>query len=257
MLLPVFGSASRQSLVGFLIVLAWYFLRRARPTAFFGGLFAVVALLSIMPIVAPHTYQRSAAVLSMDTLEGMKRVATTSEWEPGEEKTIEGRQHNILERVLYQKYALRRFLQSPFLGIGLGRFNDHDLEMSGIEGLTYFAVGGKKILGGHGQLLAGAHNSYIQLAADVGLLGLGLMLWLWASLYFRLKRAAELFAEDPKIRSFFIACQGLVLFVFVGGMVEHTMAAPALCLPVLTIVGVGLAYHRKALARLRAKEHAA
>ena len=91
----------------------------------------------------------------------------------------------MLRRIIYWTYALERFLQSPIIGIGWGRFNDPHLRMTGTKGFIYVASQGQRVFSP-----LQAHNSYLHLLCESGLLGLALLMSLWILLYLRLRKAA-------------------------------------------------------------------
>ena len=235
-LLPLFATASRSSLVALLAVALWYLLRQVSFKKLVSLVIAGSLLLSMMPIITPHMYERTAGLLSLTLIQDMVETAANSDWEPGEETEYTGIAHNVLTRVLYWVYAYERFSDSPLIGMGFGRWNDLRLQMRGVEGLIYPAVAGEKVLS-----VNSAHNSYFHLLAESGVIGLALLIIFWASLYKRLKRNEILFHQNDSLRSYYIACQALIIFAAAGAMFGHWLAAPAIGLPIMTIIGLGVA----------------
>jgi O-antigen ligase len=146
---------------------------------------------------------------------------------------------NLMSRIVLWAYALHHFLLSPLIGIGWGRFNDAQVIFSGIPGLMSIALQGDRLFN-----VSSAHNSYLMVLCESGLVGLWLLLKVWWDLYKRLKKAQQDFRNSPFLLGYYTGCQALIVFTLTAALFGHTLAAPANCMPVLTIVGAGLAYHR-------------
>lgn len=239
-LLPVLGSGSRQSIVAIVAVAVWFVVRRASVKLLARSGLVAAAVIGMLPFVAGHTQQRLARMFSMELAERALETAATAKWEPGTEAEIEGTEYNILVRMLYWAYAVRRFADSPLVGMGFGRYNDTDLELIGVRGVVYMAMGGRQRFS-----VASAHNSYLHVAAETGVVGLVLLLWLWAAIYRRLGQGAQLTREDRACRGHYVACQALVVFTLVGALFGHALAAPTAALVPLTLVGVGVGFERR------------
>lgn len=243
MLLAVVLSGSREAMVALLAVALWYLAktRRFRLAASVLGISVVLA--GMMPIIAPHTFERTARLVAPETVEAVLDQIGSARWEPGKQTNLEGESVNILSRILFWSYATRRFLQSPVVGIGYGRFNDPNLEFVGAEGLLYVATGGDKIFS-----VLSAHNSYLHVLSESGLIGLALLMGLWGTMYRRLGKGADL-AGDDQTKAYFVACQGLVVFATVAALFGHALAAPSIGIPALALVGCGLSYQRRLAAQ--------
>jgi O-antigen ligase len=239
MLLPVLGSASREALVALLAVLAWYLRREISLKTVLVALVLVGLVVGLMPVVAPHTAERSQQVFRESTLQDIQNTASTANWEPGQDKDLQGEEFNILSRILYWSYAIKEFGRSPFLGAGFGRFNDLGVKFSGVPGLYYVGVSGQNNPG-----ILQAHNSYLQMLAETGVIGLALLLAVWIAMWRRISAARRAFAAEPQVAAYFEAAQGLVVFAFVAALFGHALAAPTLGVPVLTILGLGISYSR-------------
>lgn len=240
MVLPVFGSASRQAIVGLLAVLGWYVIRlgRARLIAYAGVLMAVS--IALMPVLTPHTWERTAGLFNKESVEAVFTTLEKSNWEPGLTPEVEGRHFNVLARFLYWEYAVRQIAKSPYIGSGFGRFNDTEAQFVGEPGVLRIATSGPA-----SPIQLQAHNSYLHLWAELGVLGLGLMLWLWWAMYRELRVTERCLVAAPDIAAYFVACQGLIIFVLACSMFGHAFASPITGVPVLAIIAVGLAYRRR------------
>jgi MFS family permease len=239
-ILPLVASASREALVGLFTVMGWYILRNRSLKVIYT--FVIIAAICAVfgPVVAPHSAAKFNRLFSWELLENMKDTFEKADWEPGLEREEEvlGKEYNILSRMLFWQYAIKRFKESPAIGIGFGRYNDSNLVLSGIPGFVYVAYGGKKRFSGQ------AHNSYLHTLCESGAVGLGLLIWMWAAIYSRLKKATARFRGFSDLKAFYTACQGLVIFSLMSAFYGHALASPSICIPVLTVVGMGLAYHR-------------
>lgn len=242
-LLPVLGSASRQSLLGLAVVLAWYLYRRLSLRTFVVGLVLVTGVVVSMPYVAPHTFERTAGLFDSATLRAIAaqaHAASTASWQPGQEKELEGEDVNVLGRIVYWAHALGQFRDSPFIGAGFGRFNDFNVHYSGPAGLARVGTSGQI-----NPATLQAHNSYLHVLAETGLVGLVLLLTVWWQLWRRSTRALRTFRDTPWIAGYFEALRGMIVFLMAGALFGHALAAPIDAVPVLTLLGTGVAFCRR------------
>lgn len=240
MIFPLLASASREALLALLVAGVWYLIKLRKWRAMLLSSVLVLLIVVITPVVAPHTWARTANLFTWSLVDSVIETVETSTWEPGDSDVeLEGRQQNVLTRIAFWTYSLKRFAESPIFGIGWGRYNDSHIHQEGIPGLFYPAVDG------HVSLSVGnAHNSFIHVMCENGLLGLGLLLWLWLGMYWRLSRAARRYAALKDAHSLFMAGQGVVVFSLIAALTGHALAAPSLVLPATTVLGVALAYQR-------------
>ena len=239
---PLFVSASRAAILAFLVTIIWYMIRLKQWKVFAVTAILVTLLFSSMPLIAPHTWNRTVSLFSMDVIDNMVKTAKYSTWGPGDDESelnLTGKEVNVLMRVTFWTYAIKRFLDSPIIGIGYARYNDHNLKMAGTPGFVYMAVDGTKMLG-----VGNAHNSYFHILCETGILGLCLFGWFWGTLYFRLKRNIKRFETLLDARALFVACQGIIIFSLVSALIGHSLAAPSLGVPAMTAIGLALAYQR-------------
>ncbi|NJM75998.1 MAG: O-antigen ligase family protein [Acaryochloridaceae cyanobacterium RU_4_10] len=224
MLLAVFGTGSRATVVGLVIVGFWFVFSNFKLKKFIFISLISIALLAILPIIATHTFERISLLFDSNVFtlifEQIK-IGESDGWEPGySERELASGEANILSRIVFWSYAIHRFLQSPVFGIGWGRYNDLSVNFSGIPGLIYIATSGDRRFGA-----ASAHNSYLMLLCESGIIGLVLLLWLWWSIYLNLNKAKIYFSKSPSIQSYFIAAQGTVWFTLTAAMFGHSLAA--------------------------------
>jgi O-antigen ligase len=94
---------------------------------------------------------------------------------------------SVVRRIELNKTALRMIKAHPFLGVGLGNFIVRIFEFSRNKETIYW--------------LQPVHNIFLLVAAESGLLGLGLFLWLLLVTYKRLLSQFSIFAPSPKLWS--------------------------------------------------------
>jgi O-antigen ligase len=242
MMIVVFATASRATILGMVVISLWYIYKNFKIQNFV--LFTILGCIFafLMPLITSGTFQRIITLLNWETVQQIQHQIDIgfSSWQPGssEFELAEG-DANLMSRIVLWAYALHHFLLSPLIGIGWGRFNDAQVIFSGIPGLMSIALQGDRLFN-----VSSAHNSYLMVLCESGLVGLWLLLKVWWDLYKRLKKAQQDFRNSPFLLGYYTGCQALIVFTLTAALFGHTLAAPANCMPVLTIVGAGLAYHR-------------
>ncbi len=145
---------------------------------------------------------------------------------------ITGRDANVLDRVLYLwPRAVDLFFQSPLVGTGFGSYNDlpyrlegqaHILEFNDPVVLTFSS--------------AHAHNSYLHILAETGLIGLTLVVLLLSAI---LREIRQVKVESVQL--------GLTLAFWVAifsSMTEHRLFTPAQMLPFTILSGLAISDRR-------------
>jgi hypothetical protein len=254
---PVFASGSREAMVGVLAALAWYWvLCRPHPRLLIGALVVALAMIPVVANLSNKAYNRTIAMLSWDTVEsivdqakyGVRSDWAVGDWTPdGDTAKLESGDVTTLVRVMLWVYAGKRFLDSPVFGMGWGRFNDRSLVMLDASPVLAVATSGDKVFS-----TSNAHNSYFQLLSESGLLGIALYLGMWLMLYRRCGKAARVFHPVQSLRAYYFACQGLIIYILACALTGHALASPSVMVPVVTVVGIGIAYYRSALGVLPA-----
>jgi O-antigen ligase len=137
---------------------------------------------------------------------------------------------NVVTRFFYYQRAFDEFVQSPIVGAGFGRFNDQLKIYSGIPHLLYFATGGSVVNNDEH-----AHNSYLHFLAEGGVVGLGLMLWMWIALFRWIKAQKKIFAAASFGDCFAHGIQACIVLEFLMSFTEHMMGTAVSSLTVLTL----------------------
>ena len=117
--------------------------------------------------------------------------------------------HTGRGRIMIWTETLLIWVRQPLLGVGLGQFNLHQLEAQH----RFFALGEwTRGFQQNASFVLDAHNQYLQILAEQGLLGLGLFLFLvWTIL----RSARRAMAQDRWSQALTIAwCGQLVLFLW-------------------------------------------
>jgi O-antigen ligase len=167
-------SLSRGSLIAMLAVLPlllWRLGGKHRIQIFAG---IAIALIVAFPFIPPRFYDR---------------FSTLSD--PNED-------FSVMRRQTYLAFAQKKFMEHPFVGIGLKNFEQ------------LYAQSEYRILLDEGDKVKGrpAHNMYVHLSVETGILGIGLfasmIIWAW----YDLRRSQKGFAAQGDIYSLRLA-QGL------------------------------------------------
>ena len=117
--------------------------------------------------------------------------------------------HTGRGRIMIWLETLLIWMRHPWLGVGLGQYNLHQLEAQH----RFFALGDwTRDFHQNAAFVLDAHNQYLQILAEQGLLGLGLFLFL---VYLIIRSAGRRLGHDPLSRGLAVAWLGqLVLFLW-------------------------------------------
>lgn len=217
--------------VAFLLILVWYGSKKikglwawnsapARP------LLAVVLIILVVPFLVPGGLARMGIVPSRPEVL-TKPSLTQTERLPSHSLATD----TVADRFLYWSVAFRMFHAQPLVGVGLGRFTT-----------LFSAEYGNRVRAPSPYPEAyHAHNSYLQILAELGVVGLLLFGFFWTvTLKALLSRL-----QDPGRGSFegaFIL--GVILSIvaeFVIGIFDDNLRSPAVMLPLSLLMGLALA----------------
>jgi O-antigen ligase len=139
---------------------------------------------------------------------------------------------NVLDRALYlwpRAYSL--FLHSPLIGTGFGSYNDLPYSFVGIDHLVSYNHPPQHLFNA-----AHAHNTYLHVLGETGLVGLALLCWFLRELWRTIERVPEPWLAYGLKLAFWVA-------VF-SSMTEHRLFTPSEMLPFTIILGLVLARQR-------------
>jgi hypothetical protein len=232
--------------------LLWYwFMKRMHPKVLIAVALVILSLIPATSLMSNKSYNRTIGILNVDTVYSMisqAKAGINSDWAVGDwspntdTENLESGDVTTLVRIMLWVYASKRVVDSPLFGMGWGRFNDKNLVMLEAGPILAVAAEGEKVFS-----TANAHNSYFQLLSESGLLGLFLYLAVWISLFRRCYKAEQIFFPVQSARSYYVACQGLTIYILSCALTGHALASPSVMVPVVTILGVGMAYYRSVL----------
>lgn len=137
------------------------------------------------------------------------------------------RSYTAIDRLFYLwPRAAQMFIYSPFFGTGMGTFND-EINLIGQKGILCLNVSPDYVCGPDH-----AHNSYLHILAENGLLGMLLVvLFLIEIKKFTRK------IEDKKLGSFLLIA---LFYAILSGYLEHRLFTPAQMLPFILILGMAI-----------------
>lgn len=140
------------------------------------------------------------------------------------------------DRSIYWSAALKMFRERPIFGIGLGRFSPAFASEFG----SALRVRILKADWYH------AHNSYLQILAELGVFGIFLFTLFWALILKALFMILEACPPGDFARAFTLAAIFSTLAQLILGAVDYNWGAPSIMLPLAFLVGLALASTRTA-----------
>ncbi|BBG65027.1 oligosaccharide repeat unit polymerase Wzy [Hydrogenimonas sp.] len=235
-LFPLIFSSSRQALVAVAGVMVFYMLSEKKYLLLIktAGIFFLATLLLLnMNIRSIERFQSIFSNEFFETLPMAVEQATQAE-NVKEEKLARGLSENesivnALNRIVLWAKASEDFSRSPIVGIGFGKYNDIENDYFGMPGIFYFATSSKQNISD----VTSAHNSYLHILSESGLLGLVLIILFWWYLYYHFKKMEKL---SPSLTLYFKTARYLIIFICINGLFGHAFAAPALGFTALTII---------------------
>jgi O-antigen ligase len=249
-LLPTVASGSREAMLSIIAVAGWYVIITRRFRLAVGLMAAGLVGIAALPVISPSAYARTKVLVAPETWSRIQHIIKSTPSPMGFVKSEGGSEGevNALNRILFWLYAAGRIEASPIVGIGFGRLNDIGVQLTPYAGVAKLGFSGVKVLN-----TANAHNSYLQLLAENGIVGLALLLSVWLVCYLRLGALAKRMSMDKEIQAFCVMGQSVIIFTLSSSMVGHALGAPAIGFPVLAVTGLALAYDRR-VARQAARE---
>jgi O-antigen ligase/tetratricopeptide (TPR) repeat protein len=124
-------------------------------------------------------------------------------------------------RIATWKFTGMMIKDHPLIGSGIGTFKYNTLRYQA----EFFAQGENRSLYPHG-FADKAHNEYLQLWAEIGIVGLGIFIWLIIS-YFRFGLKILRRIKDGYIQGIIIGLMGAMMAVLVDGIFGFPLHLPA------------------------------
>jgi O-antigen ligase len=253
------GSGGRAATLGLLAVLAWLLwqgelLHRRAMRVVLPALLVIGPGAGIVVTLVPEVHERIGELFHADTFSSLTATVREPTLRDASGYFHSGAglaHHNLVIRIFLWKYAWYLFQQSPVVGIGFGRYNDTGLELAGVPHCVNLAMAGETYVGSGirwelDQLMTStgnAHNSYLHVLAENGIVGLALFLYLWVSMY----RCCQANNRTEDDRFAIAYCHGLraaIVCLLVASLAGHALAAPSGGVLLTTMVGAWLAHSR-------------
>lgn len=212
-LVMLFATYSRGSILGLILgVVAWYFTVTKR----FKMLIATITV----PVVLTVASVMIGYPFFTNVISNQQAVETNIE-------NVSGKSANVLMRIFYTfPRAYYLFEHSPVFGTGVGSYNDRPLELEKVAPLVrYNAQTHNTFSDAH------AHHSYLHILGEQGIVGLGLFLVFWVSLFFYLIGIRG----RPVIRDFLLIAYFTLTF---AAFTEHRITTPSNMLPFTIALGL-------------------
>jgi O-antigen ligase len=256
-ILLIIGTGGRAATLGILGALAWLLVRGEilqKRTMLVGSLTLILsgAGAIFLGSMVPEISERMAEMLSA---EAFNAVAAMVDEEPLDDPTsyfVDGSDlphHNLVIRVYLWKYAINLFRKSPLIGIGFARYNDTDLDYVGIPHVAQLAVGGEPYYGSgirweNEQKMTStgnAHNSYLHILAETGLIGLVLFMILWVKMFLAVQPGPKT-SPDDFARAYAVGCQAMIVCLAIGALAGHALGAPSGGILLTTMIGAWVSF---------------
>lgn len=129
--------------------------------------------------------------------------------------------HNIKRRIATWKFTLMMIKDRPLLGSGIGTFKYNSLRYQA----EFFNQGDNRSLYPYG-IAYEAHNEYLHFWAELGIVGLGIFLWMIiAYFYYGLKLLKKI--KNNYRQGMLIGMMGVIIAVLVDGIFSFPLHLPA------------------------------
>lgn len=224
--LGLYFSDSRGSMIGIIAGLFLYCLiyKKKKPSLDMH----IIAVMIFMNVLIEIFIYSVLAVNGVDVSKNIYDFALPLVFEGmlGGVFTYISRSWTIILRVFHLwPYAISMFLYSPFLGTGFGSYNDFPYSLKGIKHILGYKAP-EMIINNSGH----AHNTFLHILAENGIVGLGLLLFFLVRL-----RKYIMQIENEAIR---MALHLALLTILVCSFTEHRLFIPSQVFPFTIILGL-------------------
>jgi len=151
--------------------------------------------------------------------------------------------HNTAQRLKQQGPSLSYFESSPIFGIGFSRWNDvwnenlHYWRGSGLPHFVWFATGYKPVNDDQQP-----HNSYLLFGAELGVVGLGLILSFWGLYLLEMLGAFRRYLSGSFEQAYVASAGAIGVFVLVVSLFGNGLSLPSLGLVACFFGGTAVAF---------------
>jgi O-antigen ligase/Tfp pilus assembly protein PilF len=128
---------------------------------------------------------------------------------------------SLKRRIAIWKFTVMMIKDRPLLGSGIGTYKYNTLSYQA----KFFAQGENRSLYPHG-FAQEAHNEYLQLGAEMGIVGLGIFIWLIIT-YFRYGLKSLRKIKDESKKGILIGLMGSVVAILVDSLFGFPLHLPA------------------------------
>lgn len=230
-------SGSRTTLLALCVVVLWLFVRYMRSAQRIKMATAMIVGLIVVVVGVPQV-RNSVSLLSSNSfsLSGslfeQGFAQDSPEYIPRDAVSSVSAVVNAQDRFGIFGFAIGRWAASPLVGIGSGRIDDYYPSYTGVPGVVDVVTNGEDQPG-----YFTAHDSYLLVLSENGLVGLILLLGIFFSAF----RAVR--GSPKRIRTF---TRALVIFMLVTGFTGATLQATSLTLDagVVLMLMLGIARQR-------------
>jgi O-antigen ligase len=231
-LAAVLLSNSRASLVGLLAAGLFLAAWRVEITRLVKLVVVVVVAAIGLVVFVPRVGDTVGSLLDDDFQEQVSVV-----YSGGNRLSTSTAEANILRRVANYSNAQRFIASSPLIGIGAWRYDDELGSRTGVERIAAPYVRGERVHSdGH------AHNVYLHIAAETGLVGLAFFAALWIGLLVAIRRADRRRPRPDELSPWLLAAWCGIAFGLGVSISDIGLINPALAFPLLIVVGTVLGY---------------
>ena len=153
-----------------------------------------------------------------------------------------GKVFSFGRRMAIWKFSWMMITDHPLLGSGIGTFKYNTLKYQA----EFFSQGDNRSLYPYG-IAHNTHNEYLQIWAELGIIGLGIFLWMVISYFYYglkfLKKAKDNYYKQGTI----IGLMGAVMAVLVDGIFGFPLHLPATVVIFWLFLGITLAIEEKGI----------